>query len=51
MTVEESNDVVYLDVIRSLGSMDQISVDLVTQSASARSVGGMQMYLASVQQV
>ena len=51
MTLEEGNRVVYVDVLRSQGSLDEVSVDLVTRSITAHSQMGPDLYLSTLQQV
>lgn len=51
MDVEENGETVYLDVLRTRGSLDRISVDVVTTPITASSIAGSAMYLSTIQQV
>lgn len=51
MTIDEGTRVLFLDVMRSQGSLDEVSVDLVTRSITAHSQIGSDVYLATLQQV
>ena len=51
MTVDALEQTIYLDVVRSLGSAGIVSVDVITQSASAVAQTGPLMHLSKVQQV
>ena len=51
MTVEEGLRVVHLEVQRSQGALDEVSVDMVTRAITAHSQMGADMYLSPLQQV
>lgn len=51
IAVEAVQQTIYLDVVRSLGSLGVVSVDVITQSASAIGQSGPEMYLSIRQQV
>lgn len=42
---------IYLDIVRSLGSVGTVSVDVITQSASAVGQSGPTMHLSTMQEV
>jgi hypothetical protein len=49
--VDAVEQTIYMDIVRSLGSVGTISVDVVTQSASAVGQTGPTMYLSVMQEV
>ena len=49
--VEENIGTIYFDVIRSLGSLDTISVDMVTIATTAHAQTGADIILSAISQV
>ena len=49
--MEETSGTIYFDLVRSHGSLDKVSVDVVTSAGTAASHVGPHMRLARVQEV